>query len=43
VHLLVLSVHFLVGFNTVLGVLLHFNKAFTIGLDMIENATEQAE
>ena len=42
-HSLVLPVRILVGFNTVLGVLLRFNEAFAGGLDMIENATERAE
>jgi len=41
-HLLVLPVRILVGFNTVLCVLLCFNEVFAGGLDMIENATEQA-
>jgi len=42
-HLLVLPVRILVSFNTVLCILLRFNEAFAGGLDMIENATEQAE
>jgi len=41
-HLLVLLVRILVGFNTVLGILLRCNEAFAGGLDMIENATERA-